>query len=153
MDRKSINAFSIFIGDGAISWMSKKQETISLSSTEAEYKALTACTKELLWIKRILLELNLLVFQRAPTLFCDNLSAQSLANNPVFHARSKHIEVAYHFVREQVIKKEVELQHVSSRECVADIFTKALAKDLFIKHRSDLGVISKSMLRLVEEGV
>ena len=64
-----------------------------------------------------------------------------------------HFLVAYDFVREQVMAKEIELQHVSSRECVADIFTKALGKDLYMKHRTHLGVVSKSMLDLVEEGV
>lgn len=156
MDRKSISAYAIFIGGGAISWLSKKQATISLSSTEAEYKALTTCTKEMLWIKRMLLDLHLLDSKKTPIIYCDNLSAQSLAANPVFHARSKHIEIAHHFVRDQVIAKEVELQHVSTKECVADIFTKPLGKEPFIKHRSSLGMYSKSMFNLegkVEEGV
>src|ERR1700689_804687 len=79
MDRKSISAYAIFIGGGAISWLSKKQATISLSSTETEYKALTTCTKEMLWIKRMLLDLHLLNPKKIPIIYCDNLSAQSLA--------------------------------------------------------------------------
>ncbi|KAJ7549599.1 hypothetical protein O6H91_07G059600 [Diphasiastrum complanatum] len=90
----------------------------------------------MLWIERMLKDLHLLEFSEIPIIFCGNLSAQRLASNPIFHAKSKHIEVAYHFVREQVMAKEVELQHVSSRECLADIFTKALGKEVFTKHRT-----------------
>ncbi|KAJ7525783.1 hypothetical protein O6H91_17G066400 [Diphasiastrum complanatum] len=107
----------------------------------------------MVWIKRMIKDFHLLDFSKRPIIFCDNLSAQKLASNHIFHARSKHIEVTSHFVREQVMAKEVELQHVSLRECVADIFTKALGKDLFMKHRTSLGVFSKSMLKLVEDGV
>lgn len=146
MDRRSISAHAIFIGEGAISWLSKKQETVSLSSTEAEYKALTSTTKEILWIKRLLEELKVTRSEDVPLIRCDNKSAQSLATNPIFHARSKHIEVARHFVREKVQAKEIKLEHVDTSECVADILTKPLLKSSFMKFRSALGVISKSML-------
>ncbi|KAJ7295863.1 hypothetical protein O6H91_Y158500 [Diphasiastrum complanatum] len=145
-DRKSTSAYSTFIGEGVVSWLSKKQETISLSSTEAEYKALTTTTKEVLWIKRLLVELKIMDSEEAPIIYNDNISAQHLASNPIFHARSKHIEICHHFVREMVQAKEIALEHVPSNECVADLLTKPLQKTPFMKFRSSLGVISKAMI-------
>ena len=145
-DRKSTSAFTTFIGEGVVSWLSKKQETISLSSTEAEYKALTTTTKELLWIKRLLMELKVMDLDAVPTIYNDNISAQHLASNPIFHARSKHIEISHHFVREKVQSREVSLEHVASNDCVADILTKPLQRPDFLKLISALGMISKAML-------
>ncbi|KAJ7517344.1 hypothetical protein O6H91_21G019800 [Diphasiastrum complanatum] len=147
MDRKSISAYTIFLGGNLISWLSKKQDTISLSSCEAEYKALTTTTKEVLWIKGILMELKCIKEDDLPMIKCDNISAHALANNPIFHARSKHIEVAHHFVREKLIGGEIYLEHVNSSSCIADLLTKPLSKSAFIEHRSNLGVISRSMLK------
>ncbi|KAJ7561914.1 hypothetical protein O6H91_03G047400 [Diphasiastrum complanatum] len=146
LDRKSISAYTIFLGGNLVSWLSKGQATIPLSSCEAEYKSLTTTTKEILWIKRLLLELKCYTDEDLPIIKNDNISAQTLANNPVFHARSKHIEVAHHFVREKIIGREISLEHVSSSNCVANLLTKPLLKNVFMKMRSNLGLISKSML-------
>ncbi|KAJ7544689.1 hypothetical protein O6H91_09G089600 [Diphasiastrum complanatum] len=146
LDRKSTSAYTIFLGGNLVSWLSKKQTTISLSSGEAEYKSLTTTTKEVLWIKRLLLELKCYADEDLSIIKNDNIFAQALANNPVFHARSKYIEVAHHFVREKVIGREISLEHVKSLNCVADLLTKPLLKNVFIKMRSNLGLISKSML-------
>ena len=137
-----------FLGGNLVSWLSKKQDTISLSSCEAEYKALTTTTKEVLWIKRLLLELKCIKEEDLPLILCDNISAQALVNNPIFHARSKHIEVAHHFVREKLIGGEISLEHIDTSSCIADLLTKPLAKSSFIKLRSNLGLISRSMLHL-----
>ncbi|KAJ7553162.1 hypothetical protein O6H91_06G085900 [Diphasiastrum complanatum] len=146
LDRKSTSAYTIFHGGDLVSWISKKQATISLSSCEVEYKSLTTTTKEVLWIKRLLLELKCYADEDLPIIKNDIISVQALANNLVFHARSKHIEVAHHFVREKVIGKEISLEHVEFSDCVADFLTKPLLKNVFIKMRSNLGLISKSML-------
>ncbi|GMP71088.1 hypothetical protein CsSME_00029637 [Camellia sinensis var. sinensis] len=108
-----------------ISWSAKKQPTVSRSSTEAEYRALAQTAAELSWIGMLLSDLSISV--PAPTLWCDNMSAISLSNNPVFHARSKHIEVDYHYVRERVAAKKLHINHISSMDQLADLFTKPLA--------------------------
>jgi hypothetical protein len=115
-------------GSGAISWSSKKQPTVALLSTEAEYRGAAIVACEVVWLQKLLLDLGQLV--DAPVIiYCDNISSILLANNPVYHARTKHIEVYYHFIREKVLAKEIDLIHVSTKDQVANIFTKALGTD------------------------
>lgn len=95
------------------------------SSTEVEYKALANVTAELMWIQTLLQELRVQAPQAAKV-WCDNLGAKYLSANPVFHARTKHIEVDYHFVRERVSRKLLEIEFISSEDQVADGFTKSL---------------------------
>ena len=97
MDRRSTTGLIVFLGHNPIMWQSKKQPTVSRSSTEAEYRALANCTADLAWVRMVLKDLG--IFLRCPpTIWCDNLSALALASNPVFHARTKHVEVDYHFI-------------------------------------------------------
>jgi len=136
-DRKSTTGYIFNIGSGAISWSSKKQATISLSSTEAEYKALFSSTCEAIWLRRILEDVG--EGQQEPTVIrCDNQSTIKLGNNLVCHARSKHIDTQYHFVREKVQSKGISLIYCNKNENVADIFTKPLGKAKFEFCRSKL---------------
>lgn len=113
--------------------------TASQSSTKAEYKALENATAELIWLQSVLQELK--IYQScAPVLWCDNLGATYLTANPVFHARTKHIEVDFHFVKQIVTNKALEVRFVSSKDQVADIFTKALGRPALIKFRGNLNL-------------
>ncbi|KAJ7560517.1 hypothetical protein O6H91_04G133400 [Diphasiastrum complanatum] len=146
-DKKSTSAYAIYLGGNLISWLSKKQDTVSLSSCEAEYKALTTTTKEVLWIKSLLVELKIIMEDDLPMIMYDNISAQALANNPIFHARSKHVKVAHHFMREKLIGGEIYLEHIDTSSCIADLLTKPLSKSSFIKRRANLGVIPRPMFK------
>ena len=138
-DRRSTSGFVFSLGSGSISWNSKKQSTVALSSTKAEYRgtAVTAC--DTVWLKRILKDLGVPIKDPTPLYcYCDNMSSIYLARNPVFHAWTKHIEVHYHFIRECVLAGDVDLQHISTNLQTADIFTKALGADKLWQFMTDL---------------
>jgi hypothetical protein len=141
-DRSSTGSFAIFYGSNLISRSARKQPTVSQSSTEAEYKSLANATAEMAWIEALLRELWLRP-RLPPRLWCDNLGAAYLCANPVFHARAKHIEIDFHFVREKVAKRQLEIRFVSTKDQVADGFTKALGTRMFEKFRSNLNLIKK----------
>ncbi|PKU59636.1 Retrovirus-related Pol polyprotein from transposon TNT 1-94 [Dendrobium catenatum] len=142
-DRKSISGFCTFLGPNLISWTVKKQATVAKSSTEAEYRSLSAATSEVIWLRRLATELHLP--QPEPTtIHCDNTSAIAIAKNPVFHARTKHIEIDYHFIRQQISAGDIKLVHISSQDQIADIFTKSFTIARFQDLRDKLTIRSSN---------
>ncbi|XP_020684128.1 uncharacterized protein LOC110100800 [Dendrobium catenatum] len=139
-DRKSISGFCTFLGHNLISWSVKKQVTVARSSIEVEYRALASATSDVLWLRRLLVDFD--AAQTSPTnIFCDNISAMTLANNPVFHARTKHIEIDYHFIIHHIRSKEISVEHIHSADQPADILTKSLSVTRFQELRSKLTIV------------
>ncbi|OIT18727.1 retrovirus-related pol polyprotein from transposon tnt 1-94, partial [Nicotiana attenuata] len=139
-DRKSTTGFTIFLGSHLISWASRKQKSVSRSSTEAEYRALAAATSEITWIELLLREIGCFT-SSIPILWCDNLSATYLTANPIFHSRTKHMEINFYFVRDKVRAKSLSVRYVSSQDQVADALTKPLSKVRFLDLKSKLTVV------------
>ena len=139
-DRKSTSEYAFNIGSGVISWISKKQPTIYLSSTEVEYKALTGATCEAIWLRNILEDVGTQQKQ-ATRIQCDNQSSIILAHNLFYHARSKHIELQHHFVREKIESQEIEHIYCNTSENVADVFTKPVGRIHFEDLRKKLCVM------------
>ncbi|XP_068329676.1 uncharacterized mitochondrial protein AtMg00810-like [Pyrus communis] len=137
IDRKFTTGYYTFVGGNLVTWKSKKQTVIAISSTEAEYRAMASTACELIWLKGLLCDLD------EPTtlpvsLFCDNQAAMHIASNPMFHERTKHIEVDCHYVREQVQSQMIQTHYTRSIDQLADIFTKPLASHQFRRLLSKL---------------
>lgn len=161
--RRSTGGYLMTLAGSPISWASKRQATVSLSSTEAEYKSLSDGAREAVFLSRLLRELqvldtiqpalhcseadvnNQLIEANIPgpediELLCDNMSAIKMTRNPVFHARSKHIEIYHHYVRERVLDGEISVKYVPTEQQTADILTKALGRTKFSYHRDKMGM-------------
>ena len=141
LDRKSISGYVITIAGGAVAWRSKKQTTVAPSTPEAEYIAAAHVAKQVLWYRTLLTELNFSLTTPS-TIFSDNQSAISIAHHPEFHARTKHIDIAVHFLRDHVKKGTLDLYYINTEFNLADIFTKALKKPSHINFTYELGVLS-----------
>ena len=129
-DRRSTSGNVFLLGGGAITWSSRKQTSVALLTVEAEYLALSVATQEAIWLRHLQEELG--VTNTGPTLiFEDNQGAISMAKNPVFHKRTKHVQIRYHFVREAVEQGTITLEYCRTDDMLADSFTKALARDQF----------------------
>ena len=145
IDRRSYTGYTFILGGCPISWESRKQRTVALSSTEAEYMALSESSKEASYLKRFLENagVNNLIQVR---IFCDNNGARKLAENPVFHNRSKHIDVRHHHVREVIGRGEIVVEYTPTDEMAADIFTKGLSRQKHVKCVELLGLTNISIL-------
>ena len=128
-----------FIGRSLVSWSSNKQNFVALSIAEAEYVAASACCAQLLWMKQTLKDFGC-ELTKIP-LLCNNESAIKLANNPVNHSRTKHIDIRHHFLRDHEAKGDIDIHHVSIEKQLADIFTKPLDESRFCVLRSELNII------------
>ncbi|GJW23775.1 ribonuclease H-like domain-containing protein [Tanacetum coccineum] len=137
--RRSTSGYCVFLGDNLLTWSSKRQDTLSRSSAEAEYRGVANAVAETSWIRNLLRELHTPLFT-ATLVYCDNVSAVYMSANPVQHQRTKHIEIDIHFVRDKVAAGHVRVLHVPSRFQYADIFTKGLPYPLFTDFRSSLSV-------------
>lgn len=139
--RKSTSGYVFLLNGAAVAWSSKKQPIITLSTTEAEYVAASACASQAIWFQRILEELSY-SYGESTVIMCDNTSTIKLSKNPVFHGRCKHIGVRFHFLRDLVNEGVIRLEHCTSQEQAADIFTKPLTREVFETMRYKLGVCS-----------
>ena len=136
---KARGGMAFYLDDSLITWISQKQRCVALSSCEAEFMAATVAAFQGIWLQRVLSQIT--GVKVGPViLYIDNRSVVDLAKNPVFHGRSKHIDVRYHFIRECVEQGLIIIKHVSTNEQCADILTKALSAVKFEKMRKLLGV-------------
>lgn len=140
-DYTSTGAYIVYIGKQHISWASRKQKSVSRSSTEAEYRSVADTAAELKWILSIATELGI-PLSGIPTIYCDNIGATQLCANPVFHSRMKHVALDYHFIREQVQQKSLRVSHVCSADQLADALTKPLPRPRFQTLSAKIGLTS-----------
>ena len=130
VSRKSTSGYVFKLAGAAVSWQSRRQRTVALTSTEAEYLALSSAAQETMWLRKLLS--NLGYEQNEPTvLYEDNQGAIALAKNPTNHARTKHIDIRHHYIRQEVSAKNTEVAYCSNGDMVADVLTKGLSKEKF----------------------
>lgn len=138
-DRRSTSGYIFLLSGAAVSWASKKQPIVTLSTTEAEFVAAASCACQCVWMRRVLEKIGLSQ-SKCTVIMCDNSSTIKLSKNLVLHGRSKHIDVRFHFLRDLTKEEAVKLVHCGTSNQVADIMTKPLKLDVFLKLRDQLGV-------------
>ena len=137
-DRHSTSGNVMLIAGGAVSWLSKRQATVALSTAEAEYVSLTTMIQEAIWIRRLLQCFG--EKDDTITVFEDNQGVIKMAQNPVMHSRTKHIDIRYHFIRETIADGTVTLRYCPTKDMIADCLTKSLSKGRFEMLRKKLGL-------------
>ena len=137
--RRSISGYVFQVKGSTVSWYSKRQTCIARSSTEAEYVALSLATQEIVWLKKLLQDVNVRS-EKSLVIYEDNQGAIELSKNAKFHNRTKHIDIAFHFIREKVGNGSIDVKYCPTDQMLADIMTKSLSKEKFIKFREQLGV-------------
>lgn len=125
--RRFVTGYIVMFGNVLVSWKSKKQDTVSRSSAEAEFRSMASTVAEITWLEGLYKELGVSI-SRPVQLFCDSKATIQIAANPIFHERTKHIDIDCHFVREKIVQNLVQTQHVSTKEQLADLLTKSLGK-------------------------
>jgi hypothetical protein len=138
--RRSTTGYVFIMNNGAVSWCSKRQSTVAASTTEAEYMAAAAAIKEGLWIQKMMHSLDIPTAS-AITIKCDNQGAIKLLKNPIYSARSKHIDVIYHFAREHVLRGHVKIDYVATNKMTADVLTKALPPQMHKQCTTSMGIM------------
>ena len=141
--RRSTSGYCIYLGDSLVSWSSKRQAIVSRSSAEEEYRGVANAAAECCWLRHLLGELHVPV-DTATIIYCDNVSAVYLSENPVHHGRTKHVELDVHFVREKVAVGDVRVLHVPTRQQLADIMTKGLPSALFDAFCTSLSIVTNA---------
>lgn len=139
LDRKSTSGYFTFVGGNLVTWRSKKQKVVALSSAEAEFRGMAKGLCELLWLKRLLTEVGFPPGS-AMNLFCDNKAAIDISHNPIQHDRTKHVEVDRHFIKQNLEEKIIQFPFVKSEDQLADILTKAVSSRAFYDSLDKLGV-------------
>ena len=129
-DRKSTSGATLYLGNYLVAWSSKKQSSVSLSTTEEKYIVVVACCTQVIWMRQTLEDIQVKYDEPIP-IFCDNTSATNISKNPVMHSKTKHIPIKFHFLREQVTEKNIKLEYVETKEQIVDIFTKPLPRETF----------------------
>lgn len=132
VNRRSFTGYTFILSGCAISWEARKQRTVALSSTEAEYMALSEAAKETIHLHGFLQELSLHDLTNV-VVFNDNLGAKKLADNPIFHSRSKHIDLRHHFIRDALHSGQLRIEHIPTEDMTADVMTKALPRPKHIR--------------------
>jgi hypothetical protein len=145
-DRKSTSGCCFSLGSTKISWQSRKQSSIALSTAEAKYIVACSTSCEAIWLRK-LFDLQM----RATLILCDNQSCIKMTENPVFHDRSKHIEIRYHSIRDMVQREALKLQYISTDEQVAIVLTKPLSRIEFEYFRDKLGMVRKDPPRVIPD--
>ncbi|XP_057539843.1 uncharacterized mitochondrial protein AtMg00810-like [Amaranthus tricolor] len=148
--RRSITGCILLLGSSPISWKSKKQSTVSRSSSEAEYRAMASAASEVTWLVRLLEELQLTSLKPV-LLHCDNISAIHIAKNPVFHERTKHIDIDCHFTRDKVLEGLLQLTYLPTQNQLADVLTKILPSHQHHQLLSKLGICGAMVARLTPD--
>ena len=140
-DRKSISGYVTIVAGGAVSWSSKKQQTVALLTAEAEYVATTHIAKQVLWHRTLFEELDF-DYASTSTIFTDNQAAISISHHLEFHSRTKQIDIAHHFLRDLITEGTINTLYVNTRDNLSDLFTKGLSRNLHDDLTSRIGVLS-----------
>ena len=143
--RRSTTGYLFTIGGVPVSWKSKKQATVALSTAEAEYMALSAATQEVSWLRKFLANFNFSLSE-STVIFEDNQGCIALAKNPVSHDRTKHIDIRYHFIREQIEAKTIDVRYLPTEDMLADLLTKGMTKERHLKLCGEMNLIGKREL-------
>lgn len=133
--------FVIYFNSNLISWSSRKLWTVASSSTKAKYKVIATCASEIMWLKSLLCEIRFPI-ETTYAFWCDNLSATYLTMGPIFHSRCKHLEIDFHFVRDQVQQRLLKVRYLSSMDQIADVLIKLMSKNRFLLLKDKLAVFA-----------